>query len=304
MTDGAFAEEPGYFLTGDFVFSGDLGRPDLLDEAAGMEDTRFEGAKQLFASLKSGFLTLPDHVQVFPGHGAGSACGKALGAVPSTTVGYERKFAWWGPYLERDDEQGFIDELLDGQPDAHAYFARMKRQNKEGPTVLGERPAPRAVEAEELTRGLEDGSLALVDTRPVDEVHAGTVPGALSIPSPGKVATHIAWAFDPENDAAQLVVLAEDPETAAVYGDHFIRVGVDSLIGHVPSLDGLPSTVPPVVAPADLQALRAEDSTALLLDVRNRSEHADGHHLRRRAALGRQGAVPPGRAARSGRPDG
>ncbi|WP_394214091.1 rhodanese-like domain-containing protein [Brachybacterium vulturis] len=276
VTDGAFTEEPGYYLTGDFVFSGDLGRPDLLDEAAGMENTRFEGAKQLFASLQSGFLTLPDHVQVFPGHGAGSACGKALGAVPSTTVGYERKFAWWGPYLANDDEQGFIDELLDGQPDAHAYFARMKRQNKEGPALLGERPTPRAVEAEEMSRGLEDGSLALVDTRPVDEVHAGTVPGALSIPSPGKAATHIAWAFDPESDAAQLVVLAEDAETAAEYGDHFVRVGVDSLIGYLPSLEGLPSTVPPVVAPADLPALRAEDSTALLLDVRNRSEHAEG----------------------------
>src|SRR5699024_2287389 len=86
---------------------------------------------------------LPDHVQVFPGHGAGSACGKALGALPSTTVGYERKFAWWATYLARDDEQGFIDELLDGQPDAHAYFARMKRQNKQGPAILGRRP-PRA----------------------------------------------------------------------------------------------------------------------------------------------------------------
>src|SRR5699024_3094840 len=287
---------------GDFVFSGDLGRPDLLDEAAGMQDTRFEGAKQLFASLKSAFLTLPDHVQVFPGHGAGSACGKALGALPSTTVGYERKFAWWATYLERDDEQGFIDELLDGQPDAHAYFARMKRQNKQGPAILGRRPTPGVVGVEELTRGLKDGTYALIDTRatpgvagteevprvpkhgthalhdtrPVDQVHAGTVPGALSIPSHGKAATHIAWAFDPETDDAELVVLAEDAETATEYGDHFVRVGVDSLTGYVTSLDGLPTTVPAVVSPAHLEALRAEDSTALLLDVRNRSEHADG----------------------------
>src|SRR5699024_2464021 len=121
ITDGAFADEPGYILTGDFVFSGDLGRPDLLDEAVGMQDTRFAGAKQLFTSLKEVFLALPDHVQVFPGHGSGSACGKAIGALPSTSVGYERHFAWWGPYLKNDDEQGFIDELLDGQPDAHAY---------------------------------------------------------------------------------------------------------------------------------------------------------------------------------------
>src|SRR5699024_10375956 len=208
--------------------------------------------------------------------GAGSACGKALGALPSTTVGYERKFAWWATYLERDDEQGFIDELLDGQPDAHAYFARMKRQNKQGPAILGRRPTPGVVGVEELTRGLKDGTYAIIDTRPVDQVHAGTVPGALSIPSLGKAATHIAWAFDPETDDAELVVLAEDAETATEYGDHFVRVGVDSLTGYVTSLDGLPTTVPAVVSPAHLEALRAEDSTALLLDVRNRSEHADG----------------------------
>src|SRR5699024_1940344 len=174
VTEGPRADEPGDPLAGDFLFSGDRCRPHLLDEAVGMEDTRFTGAKQLCASLRSVFLALPDHVQVFPGHGAGSACGKAIGSLPSTTVGYERNFAWWAPYLRNDDEQGFIDELLDGQPDAHAYFARMKRQNQEGPALLGERTAPREVDAEELTRGLEGGALALVDTRSVEEVHAGT----------------------------------------------------------------------------------------------------------------------------------
>ena len=87
VTDGAVTDQPGYLLSGDFVFAGDLGRPDLLDEAAGGVDTRFEGALQLFASLRDVFLALPDHVQVYPAHGAGSACGKALGALPSTTVG-------------------------------------------------------------------------------------------------------------------------------------------------------------------------------------------------------------------------
>ena len=272
VTDGAFADEPGYILTGDFVFSGDLGRPDLLDEAVGMQDTRFAGAKQLFDSLKTVFLTLPDHVQVFPGHGAGSACGKAIGSLPSTSVGYERNFAWWGKHLANDDEQGFIDELLDGQPDAHAYFARMKRQNQEGPALLGERVRPREVSAEELARGLEGGDLALIDTRPVAEVHTGTVPGALNVPMLSKAAGHIAWAFDPDTDEAQLVVLARDAEHAAAYGDHFVRVGIDSLIGYIPSLEGLPSTVPPVVSPAELQGLGAVP----LVDVRSRNEHADG----------------------------
>ncbi|MFP3454409.1 MBL fold metallo-hydrolase, partial [Bacillus sp. SIMBA_154] len=82
---------------------GDLGRPDLLDEAAGGADTRYEGAKQMFASLRDKLLALPDYVQIYPAHGSGSACGKALGAVPTTTVGYERNFSWWSRYVTDDD---------------------------------------------------------------------------------------------------------------------------------------------------------------------------------------------------------
>ena len=179
-------------------------------------------------------------------------------------------------HLKNDDEQGFIDELLDGQPDAHAYFARMKHQNQEGPALLGERVMPREISAEELMRGLEDGALALIDTRPVDQVHAGTVPGALHLPMLSKAAGHIAWAFDPDTDDAELVVLAEDAERAAEYGDHFVRVGVDSLFGYVPSLEGLPSTVPSVISPAELERQRREGTVPPLLDVRTRNEHAAG----------------------------
>src|SRR5690606_5431836 len=113
-------------------------------------DTRFEGAKRLFDSLKRHFVTLPDHVQVWPGHGAGSACGKALGAVASSTVGYEKLTAWWASFVERDDEAGFVAELLDGQPDAPAYFGRMKRQNRDGPALLGERAPLQEFTADDL----------------------------------------------------------------------------------------------------------------------------------------------------------
>jgi hydroxyacylglutathione hydrolase len=122
LTDGAVTDEPGFVLTGDFVFVGDLGRPDLLDEAAGGKDTRFVSAKQIFASLRERFVSLPNYVLVWPGHGAGSACGKTLGAVPSSTVGYERLFSWWGRFLEQENEEGFVEALLEGQPDAPVYF--------------------------------------------------------------------------------------------------------------------------------------------------------------------------------------
>ena len=108
------------------------------------------GAKQMFRSLREKFLTLPDYVQVWPGHGAGSACGKALGTVPSSTVGYERLFSWWGRYPEQADEEGFVEALLEGQPDTPVYFGRMKRQNKMGPTLLEERLPPQRYDAASL----------------------------------------------------------------------------------------------------------------------------------------------------------
>ncbi|HLS45188.1 MAG TPA: MBL fold metallo-hydrolase [Ornithinicoccus sp.] len=272
ITDGAFADQPGYLLSGDFVFSGDLGRPDLLDEAAGGVDTRFGGARQLFRSLQQAFLTLPDHVQVYPAHGAGSACGKALGALPATTVGYERLYSWWAPYLAAGDEEGFVTELLDGQPDAHAYFGRMKRQNRLGPEVMGPRSPLAELSAQEVRDGLDADRITLVDTRPLAELQTGTVAGALSIPAPDKAATYGGWAYDPESDSRPLVVLAPDQSAAQELWDHLVRVGIDDVVGYVTSLQGLPLQAPRTVAPEDLQDLEV----ALLLDVRNRTEHSDG----------------------------
>ncbi len=272
LTDGAAADEPGYLFTGDFVFVGDLGRPDLLDEAAGGVDTRYEGAKQMFASLRDKLLALPDYVQIYPAHGSGSACGKALGAVPTTTVGYERNFSWWSRYVADDDEQGFIDELLAGQPDAPAYFGRMKRQNRDGPAVLGHRSPLTELDAGTVKKDVEDGTAVFVDTRDQHEVHRGTVPGSINVPAFNKPATHAGWAYDPESDSQPLVLLAADRDTAQMVWDHLIRVGIDEVAGFVTGLDGLPIVIPELVSPDALESTDYE----LLLDVRNASEFADG----------------------------
>ncbi|MBP1134381.1 hydroxyacylglutathione hydrolase [Arthrobacter sp. PvP023] len=273
ITDGAFSSEAGYLLSGDFVFSGDLGRPDLLDEAAGGVDTRFLGAKQLFASLRDKFLTLPDFVQVYPGHGAGSACGKALGAIPSSTVGYERLYAWWGPYLAANDEQGFIDELLDGQPDAHAYFGRMKRENREGPAVMGERAPLQELDATDVARSLAEDTLTFIDTRSNGEVHQGTVVRSLNVPAGKSVASYGAWVVNPETDKNPLVLLAKDQEQAQDMWDHLVRVGIDNVAGYLTGIDGLPTFTPKLIQPEELEGFDA----AMVLDVRNKTEHKAGH---------------------------
>lgn len=272
VTDGAQAEEPGFMLTGDFVFVGDLGRPDLLDEAAGGVDTRFQGAKDLFASLRDRFLTLPDYVQVLPAHGAGSACGKALGANPASTVGYERAFSWWSTYLRNDDEQGFIDDLLGGQPDAHAYFARMKTENRVGPALLEGTGELREYTAEELTAALEADEAIFVDSRDHHAVHEGTVPRSLNVPGVAKAASYGAWVYDPQTEQRPLVLLAADAEEAGELRDHLVRVGIDRVAGYVTSLDGLELVEPKLVSPDAL----GDFPHVLLLDVRGRNEHADG----------------------------
>jgi len=273
ITDGAQADAPGFMLTGDFVFVGDVGRPDLLDEAAGGIDTRFEGAHDIFSSLRDRFLTLPDYVQVLPAHGAGSACGKALGAIPSSTVGYERAFSWWSHYITNNDEQGFTDELLNGQPDAHSYFGRMKIQNRQGPEVIGAVKDLVEFTTAEVASALSDDSAILLDTRHNSEVHNGSVPRSLNVPGPDKAASYGAWVYNPETENRPLILLAADAAEAAELRNHLVRVGIDSVAGFVTTLDGLDLVTPQLVSPTELDALER----VLLLDVRNKTEFADGH---------------------------
>jgi len=279
VTDTELTDQPGYLLSGDWVFVGDVGRPDLLDEAAGYVDTRFEGARQLFASLTDRFMALPDHVQLWPGHGAGSACGKALGAVASSTVGYEKLTAWWRGYVAAGDEQGFIDDLLAGQPDAPSYFGRMKRVNRDGPSLLGDRqPVPRLQPAELAGRVNRD--IVLVDTRGVRLQWDGSVPGALSIPGGASFATYAAYVLDPDLDDRPIVLLAEDQQAADRLRDRLTYVGIDTVAGYVTSFDGLDVRPARLVTAAELRALLEDapgsNGSLHLLDVRSATEHGEG----------------------------
>ena len=110
-------------FTGDLVFVGAVGRPDLLEEAAGIENTSEPGARDLFQSVER-FKQLADYLQVWPAHGAGSACGKGLGAVPSSTVGYEKLF---NPALQFTDEGEFVEYILSEQPPAPKYLVCWSR---------------------------------------------------------------------------------------------------------------------------------------------------------------------------------
>jgi hydroxyacylglutathione hydrolase len=227
----------------------------------------------VFRSLRDRFLALPDYVQVWPGHGAGSACGKALGAVPVSTVGYERLFSWWGPFVEGGDEEGFVEALLEGQPDAPAYFGRMKRQNKAGPVLLGERPRLKRYAPPDLDGELRVGEILFVDTRSLDAYRKGAVTGALQVPGGKSFASWAAWVIDPEKEKRPIVLLARDGDDAARLRDRLSYVGIDNVAGFVSGVEGLRTEPAPTTTPEKLE--RAED--VFVLDVRARSEYEAGH---------------------------
>lgn len=271
VTDGALTDQAGYLLSGDFVFVGDLGRPDLLDEAAGGVDTRFEGAKQMFESLKNKFLPLPDYIQVWPGHGAGSACGKALGDIASTTVGYEKLFSWWASFVKNNDLEGFTNILLEGQPDAPMYFGRMKIHNKTGPALL-EQQALQEYSAEKIQHEI-GGSFTLIDTRNRESYEKAAVAGALHIPYGDKFATYASYVIDPEADTRPIIVLAKDEMQAQDMRDKLVRVGIDNVVGYVTNLDGVNLEPISIISIDAFKKL----TDVYVLDVRTANEFNEGH---------------------------
>ena len=275
ITDGATAADPIGVVTGDFVFVGDVGRPDLLEKAARIANTAEAGARQLFRSL-AWFKTLPDHLQVWPGHGAGSACGKGLGAMPQSTVGYERRYNWaFGP--EREDE--FVRQVLAGQPEPPQYFARMKQVNRDGPPILGTLPIPRGLSLADLGTALRAGA-SVIDTRSVNEYAAGHIPGTVNIPL-GKSFVTYAGSVLSYGHELHFIVPATTPADLARLVAALVSIGFDR-IGGVAG----PEVVARWQAEVGPLALFTRRSVAevrqapprgVILDVRNRSEWDVGH---------------------------
>ena len=275
VTDTRSASEPMGVFTGDFVFVGDVGRPDLLERAAGVAGTMEAGARQLFASLQR-FKQLPDYLQIWPAHGAGSACGKSLGAVPQSTVGYERLFNW---ALRAEDEAEFVREVLEGQPEPPAYFAHMKRINKEGP-----QPRPRRGVRRESAAELEQAlrhDMPVVDVRSATEYAAWHVPGTTNIPLGNDFLSWAGWLL-PYNRPIGLVV--KDGEMLRVR-EELQLIGLDQVEAYwTPEALSRPETAR---EEAELKRRSASelasvinlgsDSDMVLLDVRTPAEHASGH---------------------------
>ena len=274
LTDTAGADRPMGLFTGDFVFVGDVGRPDLLEEAVGFKGTKEIGARQMFQSLQR-FKTLPDYLQLWPAHGAGSACGKSLGAVPSSTVGYEKLFNW---ALSYDDEAAFVKALLAGQPEAPKYFAMMKKINKEGPAILHGLPAPEYLPYNRLKKLLDDCAV-VVDTRSSAAFASLHVPGALNIPHDGSFANWAGWLLEYDQP---FYLIADSTRLREITRD-LISIGLDKLAGYFEPAAielwverGQRLECYEVITPLEV-AGRVKSGEVMVLDVRSRSEWEEGH---------------------------
>jgi len=273
LTDTPASAEPVMFFTGDFVFVGDIGRPDLLEKAAGISGTSDAGAHQMFKSIDR-FSKLPDYIQVWPGHGAGSACGKALGAVPSTTVGYEKLRNW--AFRFENDENGFIKFLLEDQPEPPKYFAMMKQLNKVDRPLLTSVPKLKQLSNHEMMEAMGKG-IKLIDARNKAEFAKGFIPGSINIQGNNAFSTWAGWILNYEEP----FMLLADESMLDDLTRKLMRIGLDNIMGYVPSTaeftdqGGQLDTVP--VINIDTFKSLLDEPNVQVVDLRNTTEFKSGH---------------------------
>jgi hydroxyacylglutathione hydrolase len=273
LTDNPASDKPVMLFTGDFVFVGDIGRPDLLEKAAGISGTADAGAHEMYKSINK-FNTLADYIQVWPGHGAGSACGKALGSVPSTTVGYEKARNWAFQY--KNDEKGFVQYLLEDQPEPPKYFAMMKHLNKVDRPLLTEVPKIRQLTAEELQGAMAKG-IKLLDTRDKEAFAAGFIPGSYNIQGNNSFATWAGWFLKYDEP---FMLLADENQLDDITRK-LMRIGLDNIYGYIPSTS-VWTAVGGTLEKANVISLsEAKDlitnNGVQVVDLRGASEYHTGH---------------------------
>lgn len=270
ITDTAAANRPIGVFTGDFLFVGDVGRPDLLEEAAGYKGTKEVGARQQYQTVQK-FKMLSDYLQIWPGHGAGSACGKALGAVPSTTLGYEKLF---NPAFQYTEEDAFVHWLLDGQPEPPKYFAQMKKVNKIGPALVNRLPAPVNFDRRMLDAVIQDGG-QVFDLRNRGQFAFSHVPGTINVPADSaSYITFLGWLVDYELPTYLLLPSVDSEQ--GVLAD-LRSIGIDYVPGYFsPEVAAHDTQALPVITAREL-AKRLPQNGMTLIDVRGKSEFAAKH---------------------------
>ncbi|HET6360651.1 MAG TPA: rhodanese-like domain-containing protein [Gemmatimonadota bacterium] len=263
---------PEVMLSGDFLFVGSLGRPDLLGE-----ESKRELARRQFKSVREKLAPLPDGLEVHPGHGAGSMCGAGMSARPLSTLGFERVA---NPYLDPAlGEEAFVDKILGSAPPFPPYYRRMKTLNSAGPAILGDLPGRDPIPVEEFHALVEAGNV-VVDLRDQLAFGGGHVPGALGIGVDGSPSTWAAWVVPYDQP---ILLVAETPFAVDPAVRALVRVGLDRIRGWLEGgmnawrQEGLPIATLPQMSIPELAAALERGGAVDLLDVRADGEWSGGH---------------------------
>lgn len=270
LTDPSVSDTPQKALTGDFIFVGDVGRPDLLEKAAGQEDTQEESAKQLYTAIQN-FLSLPDELEIWPGHGAGSFCGKTLSNIPHTTLKDEKLLN--GAFQFKGDQAGFVKYILEDQPEPPSYFAVMKQLNKEDRPLLIEVPQhPKLLK--EAFQQAQQNNLLIVDARNKDKVAAGYIPGSLHIEGNKTFSTQMGSLVDYRQ---QLVLVADNGKIEDLTRK-LMRIGMDNIYGYIEDVNSIGKPLDRT-SRVDIDTFKSlkDQHNVQVVDVRMTGEFAAGH---------------------------
>lgn len=262
---------PWGVLTGDTLFIGDVGRPDLLS-ASGW--TAEDLARQLFRSLHGQLLTLPDATRVFPAHGAGSSCGKALSEATSSTIGEQRAVNYALQPMAEDD---FVEVVTQGQSVAPLYFAFASEANRQHHELLDDRAPPRALELGDVLQLRQDGA-AIVDGRAPEVFASGHLRGSVNVGLDGRFAEYAGDVVQADQPIVVITELGRETEARV----RLARIGFDNVVGYLPTVERVLAQYPDLadaaarLPVAELAAWSAEEPGIQIIDVRNPGELAAG----------------------------
>jgi glyoxylase-like metal-dependent hydrolase (beta-lactamase superfamily II) len=272
VIDRAISEEPEAVLTGDTLFIGDVGRPDLLGARMSAEEL----AGMLYDSLHEKLLKLPDSVAVYPAHGAGSLCGRNISSETSSTIGQQRRFNYALQPMPRED---FIRMMTTDLPEAPAYFSRDVQLNREGPANLSELPKPPGLLPAAVDETRRSGAVVL-DTRPASQFGTGHIPGSLNIGLGGQFAS---WAGALIPAEKPIVLVTEDEEQVEEARTRLARVGLENVAGYLAGgllawhEAGRPLVAMEQISVDELRHRIAQGEVGQLVDVRRPAEWQAGH---------------------------
>ncbi len=272
VTDTKRAQEPWMAMTGDLLFVGDVGRPDLVgpQAARGL-------AGELYESLFNKLLKQDDSLLIYPGHGAGSLCGRAIGSVRSSSLGFERKH---NPALAVSEKDSFVEYMTSNLPEQPGNHQRIKAINQRGPAILGEiKPKPLSIN--EAVPHFQRGA-ALLDTRPKEAYIQLHVPGSVHLEADDQLSNRIGFVMEPDYP---VVLLIEDPLDYEKIVYAMARVGYENVIGYLaegmPGWEsaGLPTASGDIqdITPQELADMLKNGDAPVVVDVREPWEYAQGH---------------------------